>query len=235
MTFLRVKLQKIVRYVTFGVIFFSLAGISVDIIKYVFGHGWLWGFNALFQLDLEMTFPAYFQTAVLLINAGFMGLLSNRLRILKKPDVTRWKILAWIFVYIATDEILALHDRTIEPLRNALHTGGVLYFSWVIYGSIVVAIIAAAYWPFLWRLPKNARRGIILAGLLYVGGALFMEMAGGVYSQRYGQETLVYNLCFVDVEETLEMLGMLVFLRSLVLYWRELGGSDIIQLTDPAS
>jgi hypothetical protein len=56
----------------------------------------------------------------------------------------------------------------------------------------------------------------MLAGAGYVGGALGMEMIGGAYASAYGYDA--YYPVLTIVEETLEMLGILLFLHALLCY-----------------
>ncbi|HYX90280.1 MAG TPA: hypothetical protein VE782_01860, partial [Myxococcaceae bacterium] len=55
----------------------------------------------------------------------------------------------------------------------------------------------------------------ILAGALYVGGALVMELPLGWWYERAGDANLVYA-AIDHLEETLEMIGASLFLSALV-------------------
>ncbi|MCZ0904903.1 hypothetical protein ON021_33910, partial [Microcoleus sp. HI-ES] len=97
------------------------------------------------------------------------------------------------------------------------HLGGIFYFVWVIPGAIFVAVTALAYLKFLRHLPRKTRDFFLLAGSIYVGGALGMEMVGGYYADAVGQRNLIYGL-MVCVEEILEMVGVIVFIYALLSY-----------------
>ena len=94
---------------------------------------------------------------------------------------------------------------------------GVLYFSWVVPAGIIVAALGIAYLPFLRRLPARTRWRFVLAGALYVGGALLMELPLGWWAERAGDDNLVYGLLDF-VEESLELAGTSLFLAALLDY-----------------
>ena len=128
----------------------------------------------------------------------------------------RWKVLALLLLLMSLDEAVALHERTSEPLRWALSAGGPFYYAWVIPGAIIVLGFALAYRGFLLNLPPKLRRLFAIAGILYLGGALIMEMVGGSYADSYGDASIAY-LMIVSVEEYLEMLGGVTLLYALML------------------
>ena len=91
---------------------------------------------------------------------------------------------------------------------------GVLFFSWVIPASVVVGALGLAFARFLGRLDAIDRRRFVIAGALYVGGALAMELPLGWWTEREGDDNLVYGM--LDwVEETLELAGATFFLVAL--------------------
>ena len=61
----------------------------------------------------------------------------------------------------------------------------------------------------------------IIAGCLYVSGALGMEMVGGNYRDMVGEVDLNYGL-ITSFEETLEMAGIILFIYGLLDYLRSL-------------
>src|SRR5690606_9323065 len=93
-----------------------------------------------------------------------------------------------VFLYLSVDEGAALHDRVQLPLREALGATGIWYHTWVVLGVAVVAILGASYIRFLAALPVRTRWGFLVAGALYVGGALGMEMVSGQYATQMGSE-----------------------------------------------
>jgi len=120
------------------------------------------------------------------------------------------------FVQARHDEAIELH----EHLGGLVGAGGPLYFDWIVPAAIVVAAVAAIYLPFLRELPPRRRRWFVLAGALYVGGAVGVEVPLGWWTDHAGTDNAVYAL--IDwVEETLELAGATLFLLALAERWHE--------------
>jgi hypothetical protein len=72
-----------------------------------------------------------------------------------------------------------------------------------------------AYFRFVFHLSKKNRFLFIVAGGLYVGGALGLELVNGLYTETYGNDNLIHSF-LINIEEILEMLGILVFIYGLL-------------------
>lgn len=150
------------------------------------------------------------------------------------PYVWHWSLIAGLFVLIALDETLALHEMTMGPLRARLHADGLLYFTWVVPGAGVVLIVTLLLARMVLGLPAPIRKLAIVSAASFIGGALGLEMIGGAYADRYGGNTLGYVVCFT-IEEGLEMLGSSLFIYTTLRYLREyLGGVTIRVSPAPA-
>ena len=141
----------------------------------------------------------------------------------------QWKCLSLIFLYLSVNEAAGIHELAIDPLRQALNLGGIFYFAWVIPGAILVSIFVLAYLKFLMSLPAKTRNLFIVAGVIYVGGALGIELVGGAYAYAQGITDLAYSI-IVTIEEALEMIGILVFIYALLDYIETYIKSLLIQM-----
>ncbi len=59
-----------------------------------------------------------------------------------------------------------------------------------------------------------------MAATLYVGGAIGFELIGGRYSELHGAQNLTYSM-IATTEESLEMAGVIFFIRALLVYIAE--------------
>lgn len=198
------------------VLFFAVAGFAVQVLRYGFNYNERW--ISLFNLDREINYPSWYSSLTLL----FCGILLRIIAAAKQQQgdlfFRYWKVLGCIFVLFSVDEILSLHEiLIINDLRKALNLGGVFYFIWVIPGTIFVGAVGITYIKFLKHLPRQTRNLFLLAGSIYVGGALGMEMVCGYYADAVGQRNLIYGL-LASVEEILEMVGTIVFIYALLSY-----------------
>lgn len=105
-----------------------------------------------------------------------------------------------------------------------------LHFGWVIPGAVVVALIGLFYLPFLLALPSRSRLMFFGAGLLYVGGALGMEVVGGKLLTLYGEESFPYQLAYC-IEEIMEILGATLFAASLLGHLKRRFGGAVLVLS----
>lgn len=176
-------------------------------------------FDAAFYLNNERSFPTLYTAMMLLLCSVLLAGITLSRRAVGARYVRHWGFLAVIFLYLFADELLQLHEEIIEPLRNVLGTGGFLYYAWIIPASILLLILGGLYANFIIDLPARIRLLFITAGVLYVSGAIGLEMVGGYYASSYGEESLGF-VVEATAEEFLEMLGITVFIYALLEYMR---------------
>ena len=211
--------RTIVKYLIIGVVFFAVVSTGIQIGKYVFDYreGW----TRLFNLDREFNFPTWYSALML----GFCALLLRIIALGKQQKSDRfardWQLLSVIFVWLAIDEVLSIHEILIIPeVSEALNLPWFLHSMWVIAGIIFVAWFIKRYLPFVRRLPSDSKKHFILAASIYIGGALIMEMVGSHLAESQGQQYLPYALV-ATAEEIMEMLGIVTFIYGLLYYLRD--------------
>jgi hypothetical protein len=193
---------------------FSIASATAHLYSYRFRHH---SFFILFDLEAEGNLSTWFASTLLLAAAVLLFVIG---RSSESFLALRWKILSLVFLYIAIDEAAQLHEFTILHLRNAMNLSGVFYFSWVVVAIPIVALLAIFYIRFLLSLPSPVRELAFTAATLYVSGALGMEMINAAHAEIYGH-TLKYEL-MTDLEETLELVGIALWLFALLRYLQTL-------------
>ncbi len=166
------------------------------------------------NLDAENSIPAWFSSMLLFINAAVLGLIAFAAKSKKDPDAIYWIVLAWIFVFLSVDEAASLHERTMEPIRNALGVSGIFFFAWIIPVGAALFVMAIFYARFLLRLPLRSLLLFITAGSFYVGGAIGMEMVGGAFVAEDGYDNTPYVIAMM-IEETFEIVGLMLFFIAL--------------------
>lgn len=193
------------------------AGLAVEVLKPILGLGSRSGVVPLFSLSYEQNVPTWYTSALLFACALTLAVIAVGAR-RAGGFVKHWWGLSAAFLYISLDEVVEIH----EGASAWLDWGGVFYFSWVVPAAVVVAVFAAAYRRFLAHLPRDTRNRFLLSGGIYVTGALVMELPLGYWAERAGSDNLVYGL--IDfVEESMEMLGVNLFLLALLGHLAEQG------------
>ena len=169
-------------------------------------------------VDVERSLPTLFSTAMMLTAALLCAAIAHARRRIAVSNVRHWIVLFTILGVLALDEFGQLHEKFMDPLRGLLDIeGGPLWFAWVIPAIVLLALFLLFFVRFLARLPRTTRRGMLIAGLLFVGGALGVEMVSASYAADHPVVDATY-VVMVTVEETLEMLGMSVLISTLLVY-----------------
>ncbi|MBW4479378.1 MAG: hypothetical protein KME54_21630 [Tolypothrix brevis GSE-NOS-MK-07-07A] len=174
------------------------------------------GLAELFNLDYELNFPSIYSALTLLFCSIILFAITS---IKKKKDdsyTDYWRGLSIIFAFLAFDELTSMHERTIGPLKAALNTSGFLYFAWVIPGGIGVLLFLLIFLRFIINLPKKTRHHFLMAGSIYISGAIGCELVGGYIVDIYRNHTSFPYLFIYTLEEFLEMLGVAVFIYGLL-------------------
>ncbi len=164
------------------------------------------GVVPLFSLSYESNVPTFYSAAILSLASMLLGFSAIAAKKAGDGFVSHWWVLSLGFFYIAVDEVFSIH----EMAGSFVQLSGVLYFSWVVPAAFVVLIVGFSYLRFLRHLPARTRWRFLIAGALYVGGAVAMELPLGYWTEKHGAHNLGYGL-IDSVEESLEMLAINVF------------------------
>lgn len=217
---------RIIRFLAAVAAILIVLSIAGQVVKFVTGHDTAKEFIPLFHVGTEGNITTYFSVVLLLGAAAVLGWIGWAVRCAGEEEsgmggaARYWLGLAALFGYLSMDEASALHERLIVPVRELLGVGGLLSFAWVIPGMAVVILLGGLYVRFILRLPRRTLVHFGLGAALYLGGAIGMELLGGAHYEVYGDQTVVYS-ALTTVEETMEMAGVVVFIRGLLLHAQE--------------
>lgn len=204
----RANFIKILIYVTIILVLFNLIGIILN------NNDITPKFHKYFYMNLERNVPALYSSIILLISSFLLYVISIKMKITEDNFNKHWKYLSIIFLIMSIDETASIHERLIQPIRELFNLNGFFYFSWVIVGLAVVFVIGLIYLNFLFKLPHKIRNQFIIAFILYIGGAIGVELPEGYYYEIHG-ENITFSL-MVTLEESLEMFGIIVFINVLL-------------------
>ncbi|MBL8155414.1 MAG: hypothetical protein JNM70_14615 [Anaerolineae bacterium] len=171
----------------------------------------------LFSVNAEQTIPTWYATLLLFGAAVLLAMIAVAQRQDDDRSWRHWAGLAVIFVYLSMDEGAVIHEIVADGLQNTLNLTGYLTFGWQIVAVPLLIVFGLLYARFLWRLPARTRNLFILAGLIYVGGALIVEAISANQYDRDGGITFPY-LAIATIEEMGEMLGATLFIFALLDY-----------------
>ena len=180
-------------------------------------------FVDLFDTDVEMNVPTWYSGTALLISFFLLLVIARAKRRQRDRDTIQWHALAIGFGVLAMDEIASIHE--------AFNT--VVVVNWEVPAAGVVAVAGLFFIGFLYRLPLRTRIWFIVAGAIFLGGALGLEhFAGPPYIEDYPYESVEWAIQ-TALEEGMEMSGIVLFIWAILDYMsREMhgGGDPVIEI-----
>lgn len=197
-----------------GVVVLAAAHAGVLVMRYGFGRDYLMGLAPLFDLWRERNVPTFASALGLAFCALLLLAVARDAAVAGERDHRYWFAMGAVFLLLACDEMLGLHDALTGRLRAATGASGVFYHAWVIPYLALVALLGVVYLPFLLRLPPATRNRFLLAAVLYLAGAVGLEMVDAIEYERVQDRTPLMEL-YNAAEEILEMLGITVFAWAL--------------------
>ena len=205
---------------------FALAHLVTQWLHVVHGNDTVYGLVDFFDLAGEGNLPTFFSTWQLLLCAAVLAVIATVRMSERDPFRWHWAGLAILSFYLAADEGGEIHELLIRPMQELMPNvaTGLFYWAWVIPGLIGVVIATLAYLRFTFTaLPSDIRWQLILAAVLFVTGAIGVEMFEAAFFELHGQLNMTYAV-FVLIEEGLELVGELVALNALLRHWgRDVG------------
>lgn len=180
-------------------------------------------------LDKENCLAPYYSSVLMIIAALLMTIMGQSSD--NKRRQIQWYVLAFVFVLMSVDESASFHEVMISPLRPLFSFSSYLHYAWIVPGSIFVLLFGLAYIPFVFAMKPQMRNRIILAGGLFVTGALGMEAVGGHFFSAGGPSNPYYIMSFL-IEETLEIVGLTILATTLLKYLPQEAAGQVSKGTD---
>lgn len=216
------------------ILFLLCAHILGVISRYYFHHGSVYGLVPLFDLDTEANIPTFYSSAALLFSCILLLFISITHK-KQGESYIHWLGLSFIFLFLSFDEITEVHERLVIPVREYFHTSGLLFQAWVIPYGIALCVLIIAYTRFLFNLPRNTMFLFLISGSTFISGAIGFEILGGVQIEANGGSCDLLCTLFYTCEESLEMLGIAIFIYALLTYIADQFESTSITLSKTCS
>ena len=184
-----------------------------------FEHGLVRLLFSLFFLDGEGNVPAIFSTCLFLIKAVIF-LIVWKAASLSGDSQKICLFLSIVFVFLALDESISIHERLINPLRQALDATGVFYYTWIIPYGIGVVVLSIVAIPVFWRMQKRIRFWFGLSAATYLVATIGLEMISGKYLVMMNVQKDIVWIFMITLEESLEMVGLIILVYAQLLFLR---------------
>jgi hypothetical protein len=177
-------------------------------------YGRTFGFY-FFDLNREDSIPTFVSSAGLGICSLLLFVVAYIVKRNRSSDFLYWIVLAVIFLYMAIDETVRIHEKLGGPLRGVYDPQGLYDMVWLIPYGILVLLVGVFYLRFVLRLPRETRMLFIVSGLVYLTGVAGFEYLGGRQDALHGVGNFAYQ-AYIVLEEGLELLGMGLFMYSIL-------------------
>lgn len=190
-----------------GVGIIAALGLAIEAAHAQSHAPWIESLLSTLSLSYEGNLPTWFSSSLLLACAVAAGAIAHR----RPPMHRHWWFISLLAGWMSLDEAAELH----EHLGGFVGGTGVLYFDWVIPAATFVAALVIAFVPFIRALHPTTRTRLLVAGVIYVGGALVLELPLGWWTEQHGTESFGYAI--IDwFEETMEMIGSTLAFAALL-------------------
>jgi len=182
-----------------------------------------------FNFNIEKNVPTYFSVLLLLLAAQSFFVITLFTPINTSLYIKYyWWQMSLIFLLLSLDEMTQIHENLEYITRHyiAVDIDGFFAFAWVIPMIGLLIMFGLYSIKFLMYIPKYLSKGYIIAGFLYVLGAVGFEMiTAKIFSVTNNEENFYYYMA-MSVEESLEMIGVIVLLYFNLKYIEELSTNN---------
>lgn len=216
------------------VIISTILGLMIALVSLEDAEGTLLSVFYFFNLDGENNLAAFYGGALWLVAGGISGYIARHYLYQEvRRDASYWGLLASVFIYFALDEWLQIHERLAEPTANFLQFDYFGPFTWVIPGAIAVILLLIVLAPFLKSLPTKLTQYMSLGFIIFLAGAMGVEVFGGWVFAEIGPNSAPYRV-LVQLEELLEMTGVIIIIFALLGYARHIIKSNSSENINPS-
>jgi len=168
------------------------------------------------DVGTEPSLPTWFATLNLFLAGGLAAILARARQLNDEGLVGQWWAIAVLMCALSIDESAAVHERLVRfGAELAPGLPQIASHAWVIFGAGFVVAAGIFFAPLLWRSAPPLRARLIVAGAVFVTGALGAEVFGAI-ADHYGwldRQDLAYKMRRI-VEEGAELAGVALFNRA---------------------
>jgi hypothetical protein len=203
----------------FSILLIAYAGVATARVQY---PAFAMPFAELFDFDREGNISSWYNSTLFIIAAFASWLNFLHANQSDRRQRRHWQAIALIMLALSIDELVALH----ELLGAVTGLQSQFYFGWVIVVAPLAALLALSFIPFLLRLPRMIALILIVSGVIYLSGAVGLEIAAGKIVESIVQTPrpemtpehwalIARNPAYlleVALEESFEQCGLIVFI-----------------------
>jgi hypothetical protein len=192
--------------------------ITTLVFMWGFGHDNLFGLTRLFDVDGEDNIPAFFSFAIMMYAVALLAYIAMHHRDGPRPRTAYWTGLAVVFTFLAIDEGFEVHEHIAKFAATWVGAHELKVYAWLVPYALGGIAFLIVYARFLLQLPRIDALRILRSGVVYVAGAGVAETVGAWYVHVYHTEHALGYDVETAIEESLEMVGVIMFIYALLTY-----------------
>ncbi|RYZ56565.1 MAG: hypothetical protein EOO14_12185 [Chitinophagaceae bacterium] len=177
------------------------------------------GFMPLFDINGEYNIPALYSASAIWFSAALLLFIHRLEKKVGTPKAYYWRHFAYLFIFLGVDELASIHEifGRFAPMIWERFPALQISRKWIIPFSPVILAMAVYFFRFYILLSKENRMRFTIAGLVFLSGAVGIEILGEWYANQYDMPPVFRGYSAI-VEEGCEMLGIVLFIRALLLH-----------------
>lgn len=186
-------------------------------------HDRSYSLGSLFYFDMRFNIPFYFSIALLLLNLYFIYKIVKA-KSLAPAQLLFWKTLGIVFIVFTIDEALYLHfflKMSTFGTIASYDQKAPSHYLWVVPYVLVFGFLMLKLKQYAHAIPYYLGKRILLASILFLFGAVFMEFLGTYYSVMH-KEADLWLMLIKTGEGLFQMIGSVVFIYIFSVYYRSL-------------
>ena len=169
-----------------------------------------------FDVGREQGIPTYFSAINLILSSILMFAVYLKVRIESVNAAKYWLILSIVFFVLSIDESISIHEK-FTAVQVYLQKSGISphlldTHQWLPFGVLFVLIMMVVFIPILKSLSKESAIYFMIAGIVFISGAMGLEFLGAMMLKMHIVESRGDWLYLMKklVEEGFEMYGIAI-------------------------
>jgi hypothetical protein len=175
------------------------------------GRIWLLDVDVEVSVFTWVSILAFYSVAIVL---AYIGLCLDTAR---PRNRAFWIGLSLVFLALSLDEHSGIHEKLSGLIAAYVQGSGLLHFAWAAPAGILSLLGLAAVVPFIRALPGRVFALMLVSALVFLCGAVVLEMIGGAIAESAGIASRAYRVA-TNLEEMAELGGLLLFMYALMLF-----------------
>lgn len=177
------------------------------------------GFVPLFDLNNEYNIPAFYSALAIWASAALLYFIYRQEKAAGAPKAYYWRHFSFLFIFLGVDELASIHEifGRFAPMIWERFPALQISRKWIIPFSPIILAMAVYFFRFFLLLSKENKLRFATAGLVYITGAVIIEILGEWFANKYNMHPIFKGFSAV-AEEGCEMLGIVLFIRALLMH-----------------